>query len=92
MLPSKYLAFFEPIEARTVELKQENILMEKILRSDRKMNTIFQSLQLIMIFLVNSIIHITIKCIKVLQSKPVYSDYFFAAKNGKKEPIVRKKR
>ena len=28
----------------------------------------------------------------VIQSKPVYSNHFFAAKNGKKEPIVRKKR
>ena len=27
----------------------------------------------------------------LVQSKPVYSNHFFAAKNGKKEPIVRKK-
>ena len=26
-----------------------------------------------------------------IQSKPVYSNHFFAAKNGKKEPIDRKK-
>ena len=26
----------------------------------------------------------------LVQSKPVYSNHFFAAKNGKKEPIVRK--
>ena len=25
-----------------------------------------------------------------IQSKPVYSNHFFAAKNGKKEPIVRR--
>ena len=28
----------------------------------------------------------------LVQSKPVYSNYFFAARNGKKEPIVRKNR
>ena len=28
----------------------------------------------------------------IIRSKPGYSNYFFAAKNGKKEPIVRKNR
>ena len=28
----------------------------------------------------------------IYSRKPVYSNHFFAAKNGKKEPIVRKKR
>ena len=27
-----------------------------------------------------------------IQSKPVYSNYFFAAENGKNKPIVRKNR
>ena len=34
----------------------------------------------------------TITCILELQSKPVYSNHFFAAENGKNKPIVRKKR
>ena len=35
---------------------------------------------------------VSVFTVVLIQSKPVYSNHFFAAKNGKKEPIVRKTR